>query len=65
MKWRRLSSEPLPEGQARMPVYRPDEPTVVGWVALTFAAGRQGPTGPVYARRHGCEIIDPEPAFVG
>jgi hypothetical protein len=65
MKWRRLSKEPLPEGQARMPVYRDDEVTVVGWVALAVADGRQVPAGPVYVKRFGCEILDPGPVFVG
>ena len=64
MKWRRLSREPLPEGQPRMPVYRHDEITVVGWVAVAVAGGRQVPDGPVYAARRGCQILDPRPAFV-
>jgi hypothetical protein len=64
MKWQCLIREPLPEGQARVPVYPHDEVTVVGWVAVAAVAGRQTPTGPVYAARRGCEILDPEPAFV-
>jgi hypothetical protein len=48
-----------------MPVYRYDEVTVIGGVAVAVVADRQVPAGPVYARRHGCEIIDPEPVVVG
>jgi hypothetical protein len=65
MKWRRLSSDTAPEGQHRVPVYRQDEVTVIGWVELGVVAGRQVPTGPVYANRSGGEILDPDPLFVG